>query len=177
MNNTAGDFTATINWGDGSPLDTTGVVTVQGGTITVSGTHTYASAGQDPVTVTLTDDAPGTASATANSTAFVGAALTGQATITATEGVPLVAGIQVATFTSSNLTDAAPAFSAIIDWGDGTPTSMGAISGSDGSFAIATTAAHTYVDEGAVPATVTVTRTADGAQTALTGPTFVTDAD
>src|SRR5579862_7459181 len=106
MNNTAGDFTATINWGDGSPLDTTGVVTVQGGTITVSGTHTYASAGQDPVTVTLTDDAPGTASATANSTAFVGAVLRGQAVIAATEGAAIAGGTQIATFTSSNLIDA-----------------------------------------------------------------------
>jgi len=78
--NVAGDFTATIDWGDG---------TTSGGTVSrdffrssafnidiysVSGTHTYATAGQDTVKVTLTDDAPGTATATANSTATVAGA-------------------------------------------------------------------------------------------------------
>ena len=37
----------------------------------MSGTHTYANSGQDAVTVTLTDDAPGSATATAHSTASV----------------------------------------------------------------------------------------------------------
>ncbi len=41
--NVAGDFTATIDWGDGTP-PTTGTITDTGGTITVSGSHTYASA-------------------------------------------------------------------------------------------------------------------------------------
>src|SRR5215831_14061905 len=61
--NTASDFSATINWGDGTT--TAGTITDARGTISVSGTHTYASSGQDAVTVTLTDDAPGTATATA----------------------------------------------------------------------------------------------------------------
>jgi hypothetical protein len=47
------------------------VITDTRGTISVSGTHIYASSGQDAVTVTLTDDAPGTATATAHSTANV----------------------------------------------------------------------------------------------------------
>jgi hypothetical protein len=38
----------------------------------VSGSHTYAAAGTDAVAVTLTDDAPGSAEATANSTAQIG---------------------------------------------------------------------------------------------------------
>jgi hypothetical protein len=68
-NNVASDFSATINWGDGTT--TAGVITDTRGTISVSGTHTYASSGRDAVTVTLTDDAPGTATATAHSTAAV----------------------------------------------------------------------------------------------------------
>jgi VCBS repeat-containing protein len=43
------------------------------GAFTVSGTHSYAVAGQLPVAVTLADDAPGTATATAVSTADVSA--------------------------------------------------------------------------------------------------------
>jgi hypothetical protein len=67
--NGASDFSATINWGDGTT--SAGAITDTRGAISVSGTHTYASSGQDAVTVTLTDDAPGTATATAHSTARV----------------------------------------------------------------------------------------------------------
>ena len=70
---TVGDLTATINWGDGTT--TAGIVSGSAGAFAVSGTHTYAGAGQDAVTVTLSDDAPGTATATANSIAVVGAAI------------------------------------------------------------------------------------------------------
>ena len=67
--NTPSDFTATINWGDGTT--TAGTVAGGNGIFTVSGSHTYTSAGQDTVTVTLADDAPGTATASAISTVNV----------------------------------------------------------------------------------------------------------
>jgi VCBS repeat-containing protein len=65
----AADLTATINWGDGAT--TAGTVSGGNGTFAVAGAHTYTSAGLVPVTVTLADDAPGSASATAHSTADV----------------------------------------------------------------------------------------------------------
>ncbi len=64
--NAAGDFTATIDWGDGST--TAGTVSGGGGTYGVSGTHAYTPAGNFTVSVTLRDDAPGTAAATAAGT-------------------------------------------------------------------------------------------------------------
>jgi hypothetical protein len=67
--NVASDFSAAINWGDGTTI--AGVITDKRGAISVSGTHTYASSGRDAVTVTLTDGAPGTATATAHSTVNV----------------------------------------------------------------------------------------------------------
>src|SRR5204863_116803 len=70
--NVGADFTATINWGDGTPASA-GVITDNAGAITVSGAHTYAGAGQGTVSVTLSDDTPGTATATATSTANVNA--------------------------------------------------------------------------------------------------------
>jgi streptogramin lyase len=55
----AGDFAVTINWGDGTPPDTTTgtVVAVPGqpGAFTVNGTHTYASPGSFTIAVSITD--------------------------------------------------------------------------------------------------------------------------
>ncbi len=65
----ATDFTATIDWGDGTA--STGTVTGGSGALTVSGDHIYAAPGTDTVTVALADDAPGSATATAETTADV----------------------------------------------------------------------------------------------------------
>ena len=49
------DFTATINWGDGS-TPTTGMVLGSGGSFRVAGSHTYTALGASfPVTVTVDD--------------------------------------------------------------------------------------------------------------------------
>jgi uncharacterized repeat protein (TIGR01451 family) len=70
--NSAGDFTATIDWGDGSPLDTGTVAAGSPGTFDVSGSHTYApGVTSTTITVTLTDDAPGTATASVSGTVAV----------------------------------------------------------------------------------------------------------
>src|SRR5262249_10370466 len=50
---------------------TAGTVTGGGASYSVSGTHQYAHPGHENITVTLNDDAPGTATATAHSTANV----------------------------------------------------------------------------------------------------------
>jgi hypothetical protein len=50
----AGDYTATINWGDSST--SAGTITgPTGGPFTVTGTHTYASTGYFNIVVTITD--------------------------------------------------------------------------------------------------------------------------
>ena len=51
----AGDFTATIDWGDGSAPDTGTVVPNGHGTFRVLGSHTFAATGRFAVTVTITD--------------------------------------------------------------------------------------------------------------------------
>jgi hypothetical protein len=50
----SGTITASINWGDATAASA-GTVTTSGTTGTVSGTHTYASAGHYTVTTTITD--------------------------------------------------------------------------------------------------------------------------
>jgi hypothetical protein len=153
--NVASDFSATINWGDGT--STTGVITDTAGIISVSGTHTYGSAGRDAVTVILTEDAPGTATATASSTANVAglAELAGQTSLTAAkEGVALPSTTKVASFTDTNRSDTASSFTATINWGDGT-TTTGKVTGSNGAFTV--TGGHAYAHEGSFPLGVTIT--------------------
>jgi hypothetical protein len=157
---TAGDFTATIDWGDAT--SSAGTVSGGGGTFQVSGTHTYAGTGNFSVTVTLSDDAPGTATATVTSTAKVASGLSVTAVnISASEGAPFNG--TVATFSDSNGKTTPASFTASIDWGDGT-TTAGTITGGPGSFTV--TGQHTYADEGTFTTTVTVTETGPGGATA-----------
>jgi uncharacterized repeat protein (TIGR03803 family) len=68
-NGTAGDYTATITWGDGQT--SAGTIAANGaGGFTVSGTKTYAADGIYAITVTIAD--VGGSTATASSTAYVG---------------------------------------------------------------------------------------------------------
>jgi hypothetical protein len=150
--NTANDFTAMIDWGDA----TTSPGTISGGSgaFHVAGTHTYAAGGNYNVVVTLSDDAPGTATAKVTSTAIVVAdtVTTTAKNISTTEHSAFSGA--VATFTAGNTTLTAAAFTATVDWGDGS-TSPGTITGASGSFTVA--AQHTYADEGSFTLSVTVT--------------------
>src|SRR5438093_172778 len=67
---TAGGFTVIIDWGDGTT--TPGVLTGSNGSFTVTGSHTYAAAGNDTITVFMGDDAPDSAFAFATSHAAIG---------------------------------------------------------------------------------------------------------
>src|SRR5439155_336965 len=130
--NTAADFSATIDWGDGTT--TTGAVSGgSGADLTVTGTHTYAEDGSFNMAVTLTDDAPGTATATANSTANVqefSLTITGNP-ISATEGTSFSGTVAIAQDPGS--TDPASQYSATIDWGDGTTTAGTVIGAATGN--------------------------------------------
>src|SRR5262249_33575754 len=92
----------------------------------------------------------------------------------ATEGTALVTATDVASFTDGNVTDTASAFTATIDWGDGT-TSAGTIVGSNGSFTVE--GGHTYAHDEFASATVNVTRAAHNSQLSLVGTIAVADAD
>jgi hypothetical protein len=92
----------------------------------------------------------------------------------ATEHVALGTGTTVATFTDSDISQTASAFTATINWGDGT-TSAGTVSGSNGSFAV--TGGHTYADEGNEGVSVTLTRTSDNANAVASGTVVVGEND
>jgi len=173
--NPASDFTATIDWGDGTT--TTGTVSGSSGFFTVSGTHSYTDEGSFTTTVTLTDDAPGTASATATGVANVAEAdvLSGTASsISTTEGNSFSG--QVATFSNiGNPGNPATDFTATIDWGDGT-TDVGTVSGTSGFFTVSGT--HTYADEGTFTTKVILTDDAPGTASATaSGVALVAEGD
>ncbi len=158
-NNTPADFTATIKWGDGTT--TTGTVSNPAATniYAVDGSHTYADEGTFTVTVVLSDDAPGTASATASNPFGVAEAdsLSGTATpIQTTEGTAVS---EAATFTDTYTGNTAADFTATINWGDGT-TTAGTVSGGGGSFTVS--GSHTYTASGSFPVAVTLADDAPG---------------
>ena len=165
----ASNFTATIDWGDGTA--TAGVVAGAAGSFSASGTHTYADEGSYAVTTVVTDIA-NALTATANGTAAVletdvlaGAGLA----INATRGA--VFSGAVATFSDTNTTNVPSDFVATINWGDGA-TTAGTVTGSAGAFTVS--GSHAYAATGAFVLTVTLSDDAPGTATAtVTGSATV----
>jgi uncharacterized repeat protein (TIGR01451 family) len=145
----AGDFTANIDWGDGTT--SAGSVATGPGGFVVNGSHKYAEDGTYAVAPTITDDGAGTTVATLSSSAVVSETELGRQamTITPIEGVQFSG--TVATFTDPNSQDGAAGFSATIDWGDGT-TDTGVVSGTNGAYSVS--GAHTYQEEGSFSITL-----------------------
>jgi hypothetical protein len=144
---TAAEYSATIDWGDGSTSAGT-VSGPTGGPFTVTGTHTYADEGSFTTSVTITDKDTASNTATVSGTATVAdAALTAgpSMTINSTEGAPFAG--PVGSFSDANPGATSADFTATIDWGDGSPTSVGVVSGpTGGPFTVS--GSHTYLEEG-----------------------------
>ena len=141
---TAGDFTATIDWGDGQT--TTGTVTEKNGVFSVAGSNTYADGrvGQnhrhDHGQRRQHDDRNqhgdgGDAALTANGSP-----------VSATEGSS-TGTVTVATFTDANPSATAGDFTATIDWGDGTTLERDDHGGSERQDLLGHGAAHTYAEK------------------------------
>jgi hypothetical protein len=168
----SGDFTVNIDWGDGTT--TAGTLIGSGGSFTVTGSHTYATAGNYTITTFMNDDSPDASFASANTQADIGFGGT-EVLSAANEQVAVAAGTAVATF-ADNAGLASSDYTAIIDWGDGT-TTAGVVSGSGASFTVTSATAHTYADEGLYTEVVTITRTTDNATITPSGTVTVADTD
>ncbi|MDB5353044.1 MAG: hypothetical protein JWN86_4291 [Planctomycetota bacterium] len=161
---TAADFTASILWGDGSPVDTNAIVTLVGGSaagsiFAVSGSHIFATPGSFTIGVNVADKggssiavAPVTPTATIAQSPLSVNALP----FTATAGVPTAASKIVATFLDAGGADLLVTYTATIDWGDGEPTSVGTIASLGGNSFAVTAPAHIYAKPGAFALTITV---------------------
>jgi uncharacterized delta-60 repeat protein len=127
----AGDFVATIDWGDGTadaPDLTPGTITPVGsGRFNVTGTHTYAEEGSYPLAVHITGastmDTSNLFSATVNDAPLKATAVNFSVT-----GHKSFSGV-VANFTDVDPGGGATDYTATITWDDGT-TSPGTIGGS-----------------------------------------------
>jgi hypothetical protein len=132
-----------------------------GGSFDISGSHTYADESRYTITVTITDvDNTSNAATVTDSASVADAALSAS-------GLPVVVSPAtyagpVATFTDANTTSTAADFTATIDWGDGSSTSNGTVSGGGGSYAVS--GSHTYGSSG--PFTIEVHIVDDGGSTA-----------
>lgn len=128
----ADEYDVTIDWGDGTALDT-GTVTGANGSYSVLGNHLYQETRPQPfpITVTITDENLASAKVTIMATVA-------DAAVTATPvPVSLVKSstvlVPVATFTDLNPYDSS--YSATITWGDGSSNS-GTVSGLGGKFVV-----------------------------------------
>ncbi len=153
----AGDFAATITWGDGS-ITKTGrlgarIVAQGNGNFAVLAGHTYAEEGTYTLLVQVLDD--GGAGIKASRPLRVADAALGNLTINdpmATEG----AGFQyqyftLATFVDPNTSAPATDFTATVNWGDGSTSTLSGANGSivaEGGGLFVLVADHTYAEEG-----------------------------
>jgi PKD repeat protein len=158
--NAATDFTATINWGDSTSISTGSLTRTSAGHYTVTGSHTYTDEGSYTVSVTISDNGPGTATASSTSTAMVADADVlsqdaTQPTIAAQIEGASPGSVALAKFDDSFTSAPASDFTASIDWGD-TSSSAGSVSGSAGG-PFTVSGSHTYADEGTYTVKVTLT--------------------
>ena len=161
---TPADFTASIDWGDGSPT-TAGTIVSSSAAFAVSGQHTYVDEGSFTATVTISDVSPGTGTATATDTATV----TENDSLSGTPVSFAALAGTVVTTTVANFTDTLTGnvpgdFTATVDWGDAT-TTAGTVSGGSGAFSVSGT--HTYAGTGTFSVTVTLSDDAPGTATAM----------
>jgi large repetitive protein len=121
------DFTATINWGDGTV--TTGTIIADpgaAGSFLVEGSHTYAD-GPNSYTTTITVNAAGVATpSTANGTATVANVPPTVSLGGTTTGFINQIIILPITATDPSSADMAAGFTYAINWGDGTTQAIGA---------------------------------------------------
>ena len=130
-NATFGDYTATIDWGDGSTPSPVSLTAAVNGLYRVTGAHTYATTGNYTAAIALAD-ADGT-TASASSTVVVGNLFA---------GVPST--MTLATFHDIDSSTTSGDFTATVNWGDGN-TSIGTITKASDVFTI--TAGHTYATD------------------------------
>jgi hypothetical protein len=148
-----GTYSVSIDWGDGTPLDTTtGAVDASGN---VTGSHTYADEGLYSATASVTRSGGATITLPSVTIAIADAPLAISA-LTVSGGVssPVPAPATLAaTFTDANTASTTADFTGLADWGDGNVTPV-TITGGSGTFTVS--ASYTYANAGSFLVTLTI---------------------
>ncbi len=164
------NFTATIDWGDGS-ANSIGTVTQPGGAGTafvVRGNHTFVQAQATPYTVTVAirDAAGHNLTTTTKASVTAAAPLVSGIPVEMTKGIKFTAPVAYILETVGLPPEPAGNFTATINWGDNTPATAGTVEAiAGGDWVIGS---HSYA--GAGPYTMTIKVTGDGftVQTTMT---------
>src|SRR6185437_9936527 len=169
-NETTADFAATIDWGDGS-TSTGSIASLGGGNYRVDApAHTYVEEGTYTVGVSVTHDL---LTAVASNTQTIVVADQQLADLTSSnlpasglEGQALAAIASIATFVdpAGTESDGIAAYTAVINWGDGS-TDTGVIVDDGGGQFHVSAPAHAYIEEGTFAVNVTLTHDALAAVT------------
>jgi large repetitive protein len=164
---TAADFTASINWGDGTAASA-GVIEGARGDFAVKGTHNYAKAGQYSTTITITDTRTGGGTATA-----MGSATVGDTSLTVSAPGGITKHVNEAftfafSFTDSDTAATAAKYEVVVDWGDASTASTATVT-AKGSGSFDASAMHTYTEVGSNTIAVTISNAgAAGGSTIIT---------
>ena len=169
-NGELGDYSATIDWGDGTPTSS-GTITVDPTSgFDISGTHTYAAVGNYPTTITVRDFGGYSGTLHGTATVKVPPPHVNANNINGVEGSAFSGA--VATFTDADPTITADSFTASINWGDGVTTSGAVTASGPGSFSVS--GLHIYAEEGLYNVTVTIT--VGGVSSSGSGNALISDA-
>jgi len=173
---TAGQFTATLTYPDGS----TGAATVRVDptsanryVVVPASPHVFLGVGSEPIGVQVNDtNAAGTSYAQTVPILVTPAPLIAQiAPVGGLHRGQTFSGV-VANFNDGNPLAKAGDFRAIISWGDG-HQSPGTVLPEAGAFRFAVTGTNTYAAQGNLPLRVVITDTASGATTTVTGQAVI----
>ncbi len=169
----AGSFTATVDWGDGSAPTLNAAISQPGGQGTpfiVSDTHTYAIGQSYPVTITVND--------------IGGSTGTGTTTAVVTDPTFTIAGVSIPSINEGSVFAGATAvlntgnplalasdYLTSINWGDGSFSQGFLTSEGTGIFVVTPVVPHAYSEAGTFPVTTTVVNTAGNSLKAVSAIT------
>jgi hypothetical protein len=140
------EYTASINWADGTASTTGTVVDLGGGHFQVTGTHTYTDERTYSIAVTLQHNS--LPAVIASGTAVIAdAPLTASSSnLALSQGIPFTG--QVATFIDGNPFGNVSDFTATVSWGDGTSSAGGVTQPGGTGTTFVVSATHAYSVQG-----------------------------
>jgi hypothetical protein len=165
----ASDYSASVNWGDGSPASVGAIsYDLSSGTFTVSGNHTYADEGSYAIKVIVHHDTAPDSTAFSSASVIDAALAASGHNLMVTQGVS-TGTVVVATFIDLGGPEPVTAYSASINWGDGSPSSSGVIAYDAVNQVFTVSGSHTYSGQANNTGLVTISHgTSTGASAVFT---------